>query len=734
MEKVVEVLQWLLGDREGYIAIGFRSAREERAWQDHYFEYVGDRPLEDVVQYLAEHVIQGDLYFCPTVLVAPKRVKANIQVSHVLWSDLDECDPALLRVEPTLLIQSSPGRWQAYWMLDKYIPAQEAEALNRRIAYAHAPAGADKSGWDLTQYLRIPQTRNFKRMPAVDTVRVVGGDTSARYSVSDFDVYPVVEGTEVDIPPFPAEDAFPKETSEELLDVWKTSIHPRAYQLYGRTPKDDWSNALWQLELMLFDMGATPVEVFHIAAGSACNKYIRDGHTNWKELLWAEVHKAKKHVDNRTFAIAELDNAGVWEFKDKRLLTSAEATEAELTPCFIDDYVEWAKAVGDAAPQYHIAGAFTILSSLLSSAVRLPTSFGMVLPNMWFMILADTTLTRKTTAMDLAVDLVVEIDPDAIMATDGSIEGLMQMISMRPGKPSIFLRDEFSGLLDQMANREYMSGMLETFTKLYDGKFQKRVLRKEVIEVREPILILFVGGIKSRILEQLSYHHVVSGFLPRFCFITADTDIARMRPLGPPTEKVLHGRDVLLDRLKDLYDHYNPPLSPNQLIRPLWDVSLTPEAWQRYNEFEADMMEIALASSVPDLMTPMLARLTTSGLKAACLLSASQGLKDRVVVDLPTLIKAFSYVDQWKQHAIAVVANAGKTPAEKILEMVYEYIEQNYEVGAARSTIMQRFRLTAREASNVFDTLEQRGLIKKASSDRGTVYLPTRITGRKKPK
>jgi hypothetical protein len=190
------------------------------------------------------------------------------------------------------------------------------------------------------------------------------------------------------------------------------------------------------------------------------------------------------------------------------LLTDEERSLAEKSSTIVEEYIDWAKDLGDAAWQYHQAGAFVILSSLLAGSVRLPTSYGTVVPNLWFMILADTTLTRKTTAMDVAMDVIQEIDSDAVLATDGSIEGLFTSLSMRPGRPSVFLRDEFSGLLESMSRKDYYAGMAETLTKLYDGKFQKRVLRKETIEVRDPVLIVFAGGIRERVLGLLTHEHV----------------------------------------------------------------------------------------------------------------------------------------------------------------------------------------------------------------------------------
>src|ERR1035437_8263517 len=134
--------------------------------------------------------------------------------------------------------------------------------------------------------------------------------------------------------------------------------------------------------------------------------------------------------------------------------------------------------------------------------------------------------------MDLAMDLLAEVDDSIIMATDGSLEGLLTGLAARPGQPSIFLRDEFSGLLEAMVKKDYMAGMAELLTKLYDGTMQRRMLRKEVIEVKDPRLIFYAGGIKNKITSLLTYEQVSSGFMPRFIFITAESDLNKIKPVG----------------------------------------------------------------------------------------------------------------------------------------------------------------------------------------------------------
>jgi len=71
--------------------------------------------------------------------------------------------------EPTAVVQSSPGREQFYWQLASAMPPGEAELLNRLLSYA---MGADESGWDLTQLMRVPGTRNHK-YPETPIVKIV---------------------------------------------------------------------------------------------------------------------------------------------------------------------------------------------------------------------------------------------------------------------------------------------------------------------------------------------------------------------------------------------------------------------------------------------------------------------------------------------------------------------------------------------------------------------------------
>lgn len=325
----------------------------------------------------------------------------------------------------------------------------------------------------------------------------------------------------------------------------------------------------------------------------------------------------------------------------------------------------------------------------------------------------------------------MDIDDDILMATDGSIEGLLTSLSTRPGQPSVFLRDEFSGLLEMITKKDYYAGMPELLTKLYDGKMQKRILRKEAIEVRDPCLIVFAGGIKNKITSLLSFEHVSSGFMPRFIFITAESDITRVKPLGPPTEWTDNNRDAIQNELSDLAGFYqqetamvinklNIELPPQ---RSKFNAKLTPDAWYRYNQLESEMLDGGINSERPEIMTPVYDRLAKSILKSAVLLAASRQREEVISVEEADIVRAAAYGENWRIYVREVMGSVGKGQYERQLDNIFGAICRR--PGVSRSIIMQSYHLNARDATQIFLTLEERNLITRQKQGRGEILYPT---------
>ena len=712
MEELESFFKLIFGKTRGYLSLAFIHHSNRKDFKEKYYRY--PEQLEQACEAITKYSQDYNAYFCPQLFKSGtlgSRKKENVIFAPMAYADLDGCHPDNLLVEPSVVIESSPDRFQALWLLDESQASPKfAEDLSRRIAYLHKDQGCDQSGWDLTQLLRVPYTVNYKyKIPKPVKLVSVKNET---FSADEFKEYPHVKSYGRSDEPMPDISNI---NVEQLLDKNKADINPRVFELFENIPpQTDWSTHLWNLELALFEGGFDKPQVFAVARKAACNKYDRDQRGD--KPLWKEVLRAYDDF------MAHKENPVQNPYEITELLTDKERELVKQLPTtFVERYIKWASAQTDAAVQYHQAGAFTILSSLLCGTVVLPTSYGRVVPNLWFMILADTTITRKSTSMDLAIDLISELDEDIVMATDTTVEGMMGVLSQRPARPSVFLKDEFSGLLDSMVRKDYMAGMPEMLTKLYDAKNLKRVLKKEVIDVKRPRLILYAGGIKNKVCSLITYEHVSSGFMPRFIFITAETDLNKVRPMGPATlEGTTKEREALSAEMTLMQDHYQAQsmITINGDIKiensKEFITQLTSDAWARYNMLENDLMVMALKSDMPDIYTPVGVRLANSILKAAVLIAASRQRSQGVVVELHDMLLAIKYGEHWREYAYEVVSNIGRSGYETMLMSVYSMVKEKGFM--KRSELMRMFKLQSRVATEMFQTMCERGMLSKEGS------------------
>jgi hypothetical protein len=152
----------VFANQRGYLALfsGARGPDPKRlvSVSERYFSWPEDASAA-LEHALAEANRGREVYFCANLLTEKRRIKENAALVLALWVDGDGAKVPPHLPQPTATVESSPGREHFYWRLARPIPPAEAEELNKRLAYA---LGADKSGWDLGQLLRVPGTPNFK--------------------------------------------------------------------------------------------------------------------------------------------------------------------------------------------------------------------------------------------------------------------------------------------------------------------------------------------------------------------------------------------------------------------------------------------------------------------------------------------------------------------------------------------------------------------------------------------
>lgn len=295
-EQQLTVLSRIWGKTSGYVFLPYirgtaRTTEERRRGFSEGRAFPWPSGRNDILHHLHDHV-GDDLYFTPGVFDGKRRIEQNLAPERALWADLDEADPRSCDQDyrPTIAWESSPGRYQGVWLMDcPKVGASWAGQENHRLTLY---LGADKSGWDSTQLLRVPGRENHK--PIYGDTPQPGQllwDNGPRYQWCQFD----------DLPEVGIVDAQIELVDETLLEgidrqgVWsrvklKVSQRTREY-LYSRTTDGaDRSEVLWQIERELADAGCSIAEIIVIIRPSVWNKYT--GRADELKRLKIEAAKA----------------------------------------------------------------------------------------------------------------------------------------------------------------------------------------------------------------------------------------------------------------------------------------------------------------------------------------------------------------------------------------------------------------------------------------------------------
>jgi hypothetical protein len=128
-------------------------------------------PLGDL-DWIAAHIRalapKLNVYVSAAPRVRPDGTAAGVERVWCLWADCDSPESVErlreFRPIPTIVVETSPGRMQAWWALHESIPPAWARTANRGLA---AALGADMAAAEPARILRPPGTLNHKHDPPV---------------------------------------------------------------------------------------------------------------------------------------------------------------------------------------------------------------------------------------------------------------------------------------------------------------------------------------------------------------------------------------------------------------------------------------------------------------------------------------------------------------------------------------------------------------------------------------
>lgn len=171
-----ELWAGIYGPGPGFVALfsGVRPAPAAKLAATHEAYFAWPRETSSAIAWIEREAADDrDLYHCGHLVGRWRRRKADALPLQALYADLDAGLPMDALVTPSVVIESSPGHYQAYVRLTRRVAPEDGAALNRRLAQT---LGGDPGGWDLTQLFRIPGTLNHKyeSRPLVRLVELTG--------------------------------------------------------------------------------------------------------------------------------------------------------------------------------------------------------------------------------------------------------------------------------------------------------------------------------------------------------------------------------------------------------------------------------------------------------------------------------------------------------------------------------------------------------------------------------
>jgi DNA primase RepB-like protein len=239
--------------------------------------------------------ISHDLYFCPHPFSEARRKAKFAQPTFYAQVDIDDADPSEFSPTPSMLTETSPGRFQGVWIFDEIIDPQKAEAISKWLAYTY---GADKNGWSITKYLRIPFTLNHKPNYDLPLVRLVQGDFRPQNAPNiPSTTTSNREYSDVNLPELNVK----KSSSKQVLRKFRGKMHPRTAALArakrAYRAEGDRSKVIFEIVSGLHQCGATKDE---IAAVLQVNPFFISKHGPSQKALVMEVVRITSKLEARS--------------------------------------------------------------------------------------------------------------------------------------------------------------------------------------------------------------------------------------------------------------------------------------------------------------------------------------------------------------------------------------------------------------------------------------------------
>jgi hypothetical protein len=432
---------------------------------------------------------------------------------------------------------------------------------------------------------------------------------------------------------------------------------------------------------------------------------------------------------------------------------------------WLGEYVTWASKAAPASPEiFHEAMGLWLLASISTRRIALPWGGRNVYGNLYILIVAKTSLYRKSTAMRQVLRVLEAAKLDALrLPEDATPEALFdELCGVKPSNfdalsdeqradwmkgrtvaaQRTFIKDEASSIFANL-RKEYYGGLAELLLQGYDpdgGRIQKLLKGRGLVTLKRMCLSFLGATTPVMLAKYMTNEERENGFFARMAIITPEEPPVYRSSFDPVNVPA-----VLSDRLYAVFAQVLPwnrsgkqsagSLSPEPLEQPVMQATIEPIAAQRLDKYSQavgfDMVQDEIAGD----KDASYSRLPEMAIKAALLLAMSDTQPGQIThVTLAHALAGMMIAERWRESLHRLDRDTARATGNRTEDKVLEYLRM---AGASGSTLREIKRDCAireqRFATEALTSLSDAGLVERfnrpAGPKGGRPALVYRIAG-----
>jgi len=397
-------------------------------------------------------------------------------------------------------------------------------------------------------------------------------------------------------------------------------------------------------------------------------------------------------------------------------LSPAQKQEAKAGRKWLDTYVKWACEAASATPEiFHEATGLWLLATAATRRVKVQVGGEDIFPNLYIMIIAKTSLYRKSTGMKKAAAVLNKTNLDVLkLPAEATPEALFdELAGIKPinfeklppdtqkrwllgrafaGQRSI-MKDEASSILANL-KKEYMAGLSEILLQGYDsdaGVIDKRLQTKGVVSIKD-LSICFLGATTPTMwAKYVGLEEHENGLTPRFALIT---------PEGPPVNReapdYVDMPYTLVQELRHMFLEILPgdykTIAPMEEVQspPVVCASMSPGAFDSLKKYRNALgFDMIAAETVDDSKSAAYSRLGTMAYKVALLFAIIEAKAPAIRIEDRNAYAAIIVCERWRESLHRLDVDIARSQNNGVHEKVLKYIQSSGDMGVTLREIMK---------------------------------------------